>query len=94
MSTLTIRLPNAMHVRLDNLAQARGVSINKLIEEMTIATLAAHDAGVRFKLLAAGGRPTPALAVLDRLDGADKSSEIGEPKRPFHGRPRRSSKKK
>ena len=32
MATLTIRLPNEKHLRLKELAQTRGISVNKLIE--------------------------------------------------------------
>jgi len=56
MSTLTIRMPDATHARLRDLARARGVSINKLIEEIATATLSAHDAEGRFRLLARRGQ--------------------------------------
>ena len=57
MSTLTIRMPDATHERLRDLARSRGVSINKLIEEMATATLSAHDAEVRFRLMACTWQP-------------------------------------
>ena len=38
MSTLTIRMPDDTHDRLRDLARTRGVSINKLIEEVATAT--------------------------------------------------------
>ena len=88
MSTLTIRVPDAMHARLRDLARARGVSINKLIEEMATATLAAHDAEVRFRLLAARGEPKRALAILDRLDVYDSGKGMAEAKRAFRARRR------
>ena len=78
MSTLTIRMPDATHARLRDLARARGVSINKLIEEMATATLSAHDAEVRFRLMAARGKPERALAILDRLDAADRLSQVAD----------------
>jgi predicted transcriptional regulator len=77
MSTLTIRMPDAMHARLRDLARARGVSINKLIEEMATATLSAHDAEVRFRLMAIRGKPERALAILDRLDAAGQATIPG-----------------
>ena len=40
MSTLTIRMPEGKHVRLRNLAKARGVSVNKLIDELATVALA------------------------------------------------------
>ena len=36
MSTLTIRLPASKHHRLKDFARARGVSLNKLVEEWVI----------------------------------------------------------
>jgi hypothetical protein len=95
MSTLTIRMPDDTHSRLRDLARVRGVSINKLIEEMATATLSAHDAEVRFRLLAARGNPKRALAILDRLDAADGRTRRGlaEEKRPFRSRRRGSTNK-
>ena len=40
MGTLTIRVPDDTHERRKQLPQARGVSVNKLIEEMSTAALA------------------------------------------------------
>jgi hypothetical protein len=94
MSTLTIRMPEATHARLRELARARGVSINKLIEEMATATLSAHDAEVRFRLMAARGNPAKALAILDRLDVADRRKGMSEAKRPFRAQRRKMVKKK
>jgi hypothetical protein len=96
MSTLTIRMPDDTHDRLRDLARTRGVSINKLIEEVATATLAAHDAEVRFRLMAARGNPRKALALLDRLDAADARRQKGlsEPGRPFRSAPRKMAKTK
>jgi predicted transcriptional regulator len=68
MSTLTIRLPDSTAERLKSLARSRGMSVNKLIEEMSIQAIAAFDAEARFRALAARGDPESALAILDRLD--------------------------
>ena len=43
MSTLTIRIPESKHARLRNLAKARGVSINRLIDELATVALTQHD---------------------------------------------------
>jgi hypothetical protein len=94
MSTLTIRMPDATHERLRDLARTRGVSINKLIEEMATATLSAHDAEVRFRLMASRGKPERALAILDRLDAADRRKGMAETKRPFQVHRRKATKKK
>jgi hypothetical protein len=87
MSTLTIRMPDTTHARLRDRARVRGVSISKLIEEMATATLSAHDAEVRFRLIAAQGNSGRALALLDRLDSADRSRGMAEPGGTY--RPRR-----
>ena len=45
MSTLTIRLPDAKHERLKAFARTRGVSVNKLVEELATVALAQADSG-------------------------------------------------
>jgi len=72
MSTLTIRLPDNTAERLKTLAHSRGLSVNKLVEEMSAQALAAFDVELRFKALAASGNNAQALAILDRLDTADQ----------------------
>lgn len=71
MSTLTIRLPDDTAQRLKNLATTRGLSINKLMEELSTQAIAAFDAETRFRALAARGDAAQALAILDRLDQQD-----------------------
>lgn len=61
-------------LRLKQLAASRGISVNKLIEELSTAALAAHDAETRFRALAAGADRQAALAILARLDGRDASA--------------------
>lgn len=70
MSTMTIRLPDDKHLRLKQLAKAKHLSINKLVEELTTSVLSAHDAEVRFRALALQGNPKRALVLLDKLDKA------------------------
>ena len=70
MSTLTIRLPDDKHERLKALAEARKISVNKLIDELATIALSQHDAEVRFRALAARGSRKTGLALLDRLDRA------------------------
>lgn len=74
MSTLTIRLPDDTAQRLKNLAQTRGLSINKLMEELSTQAIAAFDAETRFRALAARGDAAQALAILDRLDRQDQDA--------------------
>lgn len=71
MSTLTIRLPDDTAQRLKYLAQTRGLSINKLMEELSAQAIAAFDVETRFRTLAARGDAGQALAILDRLDRQD-----------------------
>lgn len=68
MNTLTIRIPDDLADRLKNTAQSRGISVNKLITEISVQALSAYDAETRFKLMAAEADIPAALNVLDRLD--------------------------
>jgi plasmid stability protein len=67
MSTLTLRLPEDVAHRLKTAAESRGVSVNKLITEISVQALAAYDAETRFKAMAAGANIPAAMSVLDRL---------------------------
>jgi predicted transcriptional regulator len=68
MATLTIRLADDKHTRLKALAKARGISLNKLMEEFSNIALAEFDAQTRFKALAAKGDRQVGLALLSKLD--------------------------
>ena len=68
MSTLTIRLPEQKHSRLRTLAAARGVSMNKLMDELATVALVQYDAESRFRVGAARGSRAKGLALLDKLD--------------------------
>ena len=70
MATMTIRLPDDKHERLKLLADQRGLSLNKLIEEWSTIALTEFDAESRFRRLAARGNAKKALRVLDKLDAA------------------------
>jgi predicted transcriptional regulator len=69
MATLTIRLPDEKHDRLKQLAESRGISMNKLIEELSTIALTEFDTYNRFRALAARGDRARGLALLDQLDG-------------------------
>jgi predicted HicB family RNase H-like nuclease len=43
MSTLTIRMPDDKHQRLKQLAESKGISVNKLIEELSTIALTEFD---------------------------------------------------
>ncbi len=68
MATLTIRLPDDKHERLKEFAQSRGISVNKLVEELSTIALAEFDALTRFKAMAAIGDPQEGLRLLEKLD--------------------------
>jgi len=68
MGTLTVRLPDDKHSRLKQLAESRGMSVNKLIEELSTIALTEFDAYTRFKAIAARGNPEVGLKLLDKLD--------------------------
>ena len=70
MGPMTIRVPDDTHERLRRLAEARGVSVNKLIEELSTAALAEFDAETRFRIRAARGSAREGLRLLDKLDRA------------------------
>lgn len=55
MSALTVRLPDDKHNRLRALAQSRGTTLNRLIDEMTTMMLVEHDSETHFRLRAARG---------------------------------------
>lgn len=68
MATLTIRMPDDKHSRLKQLAEARGTSVNKLIDELSTIALTEFDAYNRFKLMAARGNVSEGLRLLEKLD--------------------------
>ncbi len=70
MSTLTIRIPDDKHDRLKALAEARKISINKLIDELATIALANHDARLRFEMRSKRGKAKRALRLLDGLGDA------------------------
>jgi len=71
MNTLTIRLPDDTAERLKSLAQSRGLSMNKLIEQLSSHALSAWDTESHFRAVAATGSVKKALKILDRLDAMD-----------------------
>lgn len=75
MSTLTICLPDDLAERLKALARSRGLSMNKLVEELSAQALSAWDTENHFRALAATGNVQQALAILDRLDAEDRAAD-------------------
>jgi len=68
MGTLTIRLPDDRHLRLKELAKHRKISVNKLMEELSIIALAEFDSEIRFRAMAAKGSRAEGLKILEKLD--------------------------
>ena len=68
MATLTIRLPDAHRDRLAAMAARRGLSLNKLMEELSVRALTEHDTEMRFRMRAARGDAERGLKLLDELD--------------------------
>ncbi len=68
MSALTLRLPDDKHERLRALAQSRGTSVNRLLDEVTTLLLAEFDAETRFRLrtMRGAGQSERGLALLDK----------------------------
>ncbi len=74
MTTLTIQLPEDTALRLRALASLRGISLDKLIEEVSAAALNAHEAEARFRAMASKGDRKAALEVLAGLDREEGAS--------------------
>ncbi len=75
MATLTIRVPDAHRDRLAAMAAQRGVSVSKLMEELSIRALTEYDTEMRFRLRAARGKVEGGLPVLDKLDRMHSRAE-------------------
>lgn len=68
MSVITVRLPDDQHQRLKTIAQARGISLNKLFEQLTTQALTENDIELRYRRLAAAGSPERGLELLDKIE--------------------------
>lgn len=73
MATVTVRLPDEKHERLKQMAERYGISLNKLFEEFSTTALAEFDVETRFRVRAGRGSVGRGLAVLDKLDAADRA---------------------
>lgn len=68
MTTLSIRLPDDMAERLKNIAKVRGISLNKLMFELSTQALAEEEAKQRFLAVQLPSNPKQAAQLLDELD--------------------------
>ena len=66
-----MRLPDDKHRRHRALAESRGTTLNRLIDDMATVMLAEFDAETRFRLRAArgAGKEARGLALLDKAQG-------------------------
>ena len=71
MTAFTVRMNDDKHVRLKMLADMRGMSVNKLIDEAATVMLAEFDAETRFKVRAARGNKTRAVELLRKVREAE-----------------------
>ena len=74
MSALTVRLLDDKHQRLSALAEKRGTTLNRLINDMATVMLAEFDAEARFKLRAVrgAGKAKRGLALLEKAAAAER----------------------
>lgn len=68
MTTLTIEIPDERHDRLQELAQYRQTSVDKLIEELSLQALLEFDNETRFRNFATQGNADEGLKLLGKLD--------------------------
>ncbi len=71
MSALTLRLPDHKHERLKAMAEQRGVSLARLLDELTTQALVEFDTETRFMLRAQRGsqQVEHGLALLRKAQG-------------------------
>lgn len=88
MSALTVRLPDDKHQRLRALAESRGTTLNRLIDDMATAMLAEFDAETRFKLRAqqGAGKVERGLALLDKAASRTETTPGPRPLTPARSR--------
>jgi len=73
MATLTVRLPDDKHERLKILARQRGISLNKLMDEMATRLLTEYDTYTRFKIRASRGSVERGLELFDKLESTESA---------------------
>lgn len=76
MATLTIRFPDAQRDRPAAMVARRGLSLNKLMQALSVQALTEQDTEMRFRMRAARGEPVRGLKVLDGLDRRHADAHI------------------
>lgn len=66
MSTITLRISDDKHNRLKSLAQAEGISINRLMDELASMALAEFDTKTRFEARAKQGDVAQGIKLLEK----------------------------
>lgn len=71
MSALTLRLPDQKHERLKAMAEQRGISLSRMLDELTTQALVEFDTETRFMLRAQRGnnRVERGLELLRKAQG-------------------------
>ena len=71
MSALTLRLPDHKHERLKAMAEQRGISLARLLDELTTQALVEFDTETRFMARAGrgAGRERRGLSLLAKARG-------------------------
>jgi len=77
MTTLTLRLPDAAHENLRQIARQQKVSLNRLFENMAEQLILSHQMENEFRLRAARGTAfrQEALCMLDQMDARHQTQE-------------------
>ena len=68
MAVVTLRISDAKHARLKQLAASRNTSVNRLLDELATIALVQHDLATQFRIAAESGNPQRGLELLDKLD--------------------------
>jgi hypothetical protein len=71
MATLTVRLPDDKHNRLRIMAKQRGISLNRLMDELATTAITEFDTSTRFKIRSTQGSRKKGFRLLDKLDSAE-----------------------
>lgn len=67
MTTLTIHINDDKHERLKTMAQAQGVTVHHLIDELASIALNEFDTKTRFQIRAERGNPERGIELLNRV---------------------------
>ncbi|MGK7939607.1 MAG: toxin-antitoxin system HicB family antitoxin [Crocosphaera sp.] len=77
MTTIKINFPEEKHLKLQSLAETKGVSVNQLIQEVTTLLIEEFEVEKRFRKVASQGNIEEGLQLLDKLDKLTEKSELG-----------------